>query len=62
MTTATAAVTECPRCGKKGKSVKPVTLRALLTDAYAVPERRNPQGHRRCWRVIGCRDEVIFRS
>lgn len=33
MTTATA--TECPKCGKNGKTVKPVTVRALLKDEYA---------------------------
>lgn len=45
MTTATATATDCPRCGKKGKTVKPVTLRALLKEEYAmgvaVPEQPN---------------------
>jgi len=45
MTTTTATATECPKCGKKGKTVKPVTLRALLKDEYAaevaVPEQLN---------------------
>ncbi len=45
MATTTATVTECPKCGKKGKTVKPVTVRALLKDAYAaeisVPEQSN---------------------
>jgi len=35
MTTTTATATDCPKCGKKGKTVKPVTLRALLKDEYA---------------------------
>lgn len=35
MTTTTATATDCPKCGKKGKTVKPVTLRALLKDKYA---------------------------
>jgi copper chaperone CopZ len=35
MTTTTATATECPKCGKKGKTVKPVTVRALLKDEYA---------------------------
>lgn len=35
MTTTTATTTECPKCGKKGKTVKPLTLRALLKDQYA---------------------------
>lgn len=35
MTTTTVTATECPKCGKKGKTVKPVTLRALLKDEYA---------------------------
>ncbi len=30
----TATGTECPTCGKKGKAVKPVTLRALLKDEF----------------------------
>jgi copper chaperone CopZ len=34
MTTASATAADCPRCGKKGTTVKPVTLRALLNDAY----------------------------
>lgn len=34
MTTITATATDCPKCGKKGKTVKPVTLRALLKDEY----------------------------
>lgn len=34
MTTITATATDCPKCGKKGKTVKPVTLRALLNDEY----------------------------
>jgi hypothetical protein len=42
MTTFTSITTECPRCGKKGKAVKPTTLRALLrpefTAAVAIPE------------------------
>ena len=35
MTTTTATATDCPKCGKKGKTVKPVTLRTLLKDEYA---------------------------
>ncbi len=35
MTTTTVTATDCPKCGKKGKTVKPVTLRALLKDEYA---------------------------
>ena len=35
MTTTTATATDCPKCGKKGKTVKPVTLRVLLKDEYA---------------------------
>jgi copper chaperone CopZ len=34
MTTITATATDCPKCGKKGKTVKRVTLRALLKDEY----------------------------
>jgi copper chaperone CopZ len=34
MTTTTATATDCPKCGKKGKTVKPATLRALLNDEY----------------------------
>jgi copper chaperone CopZ len=34
MTTTTATATDCPKCGKKGKTVKPVTLRTLLKDEY----------------------------
>ncbi len=34
MTTTIATVTDCPRCGRKGKTVKPVTLRALFKDEY----------------------------
>jgi copper chaperone CopZ len=34
MTTAATTGTECPKCGKKGKAVKPVTLRALLRDEF----------------------------
>lgn len=41
--TTTAMTTECPRCGKNGKAVKPATLRALLKPEYAqavgVPEQ-----------------------
>jgi len=35
MTTTTATVTECPKCRKMGKTVSPVTLRALLKDEYS---------------------------
>ncbi len=45
MTITTATATECPKCGKKGKTVKPGTVRALLKDEYAaevaVPEQAN---------------------
>lgn len=45
MTTITATATDCPKCGKKGKAVKPATLRALLKDEYAaevsVPDESN---------------------
>jgi copper chaperone CopZ len=36
MTTATTAALECPTCGKKGKTVTPRTLRALLQDEFVV--------------------------
>jgi hypothetical protein len=43
--TATATIVECPQCGKKGKTVPPVTLRALLKQQYAaevyIPEESN---------------------
>lgn len=35
MATTTATTTACPRCGKRGKTVKPVTLRALLKEGIA---------------------------
>ena len=35
MTTTTVTTTECPNCGTTGKTVKPVTLRALLKEQYA---------------------------
>lgn len=34
MATTTITATECPKCGNKGKVVKPVTLRALLKDEF----------------------------
>ena len=34
VTTLTATATECPTCGKKGRTVEPVTLRALLKDEF----------------------------
>jgi copper chaperone CopZ len=34
MTTMTTTATECPTCGKKGKAINPVTLRALLNDEF----------------------------
>jgi len=36
MKTTTATKTECPNCGTAGKTVKPVTLRALLKEQYAL--------------------------
>jgi hypothetical protein len=43
----------CPACGKKGKRVNPVTLRALLRDEYreAVPDE---EGHRCESEASGC--------
>ena len=35
MTTASTTETECPKCGKKGKTVKALTLRAILTNEVA---------------------------
>ncbi|MBE7461867.1 MAG: cation transporter [Planctomycetes bacterium] len=35
MTTTTATARECSKCGKNGKIVKPVTVRALLKNEYA---------------------------
>jgi copper chaperone CopZ len=35
MTTATTTEIECPKCRKKGKTVKALTLRALLKDEFA---------------------------
>ncbi len=43
MAATTPTATECPTCGKKGRTVRPRTVRALLKDEYAaevaVPER-----------------------
>jgi hypothetical protein len=35
MTLATTTDTECPECGKEGKTLAPLTLRALLKDEFA---------------------------
>ena len=35
MTTAAMTEIECPKCRKKGKTVKALTLRALLQDEFA---------------------------
>jgi copper chaperone CopZ len=35
MTTASTTGTECPKCGRKGKTVKALTLRALLKNEFA---------------------------
>jgi copper chaperone CopZ len=34
MTTVTTTPTKCPKCGKKGKAITPLTLRALLRDEF----------------------------
>lgn len=43
--TTTAMTTECPGCGKKGKAVKPTTLRALLMPEYATAIAIPAQDH-----------------
>ncbi len=51
MTTTTAMVTECPKCRQTGKTVGPITLRALLKDEYSAEVTDSEQSH--C--EIGCK-------